>query len=126
MNETQNSLAEPTKSEVKFADALAAVSSASVVALFVLYISGFVIWNAHLNVFGVSPRSLFQLEFISAALCYFVVVSALAVPPGALFLDFIGKGEIKDRHHSMAVCMIWVFIIQALQTALSRDIRDRS
>jgi hypothetical protein len=57
----------------------------AVLAAFVLYAFGFVIWHGYLGQYGVGPPSFWKIEFFSAALCYFTVVIAISLP-AALFL----------------------------------------
>src|SRR4051812_41455695 len=42
----------------------------TVLAVFILYVIGFVVWHSYLADFGVSSVAFLQTEYLSAAFCY--------------------------------------------------------
>lgn len=96
--------------------ALTTITKFGVFGLFSLYICGFIIWNAHLSLFGVSPQSFLQLEFLSASICFLVVTGVIAIPPAAILATAFSNEKTTTNTESIfkAMAIIWFLIIEAI------------
>jgi hypothetical protein len=86
--------AEPTVSEKRAQQEptswIAEVPKFTFAAVFVLYTFGYVIWNAHLARYGVSPPGLWKIEFFSASLCFFAIVLSISLPFALMWSRILG------------------------------------
>lgn len=87
-------------------------------ATFVLYFIGFMVWHFYLANYGVAAIGFLQIEYISAAFCFLFIFFSLSVPP-FLFLNIFGKtaltnGGILNFHNwdktFAYVLMVWYFL----------------
>ena len=63
---------------------------------FGMYVFGFLIWHSYLAQFGMSPPSVWKLEFLSASICYFALALGISFPP-ALLLARVPLGALRHR-----------------------------
>ncbi|MBI3850104.1 MAG: hypothetical protein HY298_07425 [Verrucomicrobia bacterium] len=91
----------PTTPEPKFEPQklLSEVTKYTVLAAFVLYSIGFLVWQSYLSQYGVTAIGFLKAEYISAAFCYLFVLITLGGPT-AVFCDRWrtwrqGKGDDK-------------------------------
>ena len=97
----------------KYVHDAAEASKLAILALFSLYVIGFVIWHTHLARFGVFPAGLVQLEFLSAALCYLFLVACLALPPAVILRRLLNKK--LSGFPFRVFCLSWCGILFATE-----------
>jgi hypothetical protein len=68
-----------------FSSILSQATQYTVLAAFILYATGFIIWHAFLGTYGVSPLNFVETEYFSAAIIYIAVTVSLGLPPALLF-----------------------------------------
>ena len=85
MEETSKNNPQPNASIIaiplaKVAQAAGLVPLVTFAGAFLLYVFGFIIWNAYLSKFGLSASNLNTLDYFSAALSFLVYCAAVGAP----------------------------------------------
>src|SRR4051794_22789998 len=95
-NETKTDQAAPSTDQSPVDGLLTAGLKYSVLVGFALYGIGFVIWYAFLGQNGLYPRSIQQIEYFGAALCYVSFVAVLGAPMAFLLRISSNKDSSKE------------------------------
>jgi hypothetical protein len=72
---------------------------------FCIYAAGFVIWHAFLGQYGISTSGNLQVECLSAAACYVVILLCFMLPPA--LISKATKPENKEGWSIYAIVMAW-------------------
>ena len=80
----------------------------TVFVVFVLYVIGFVIWHSYLGGYGVTAHGLLRTEFISAAICYLLILVAFA---GPAMLAFHNATHPKEEGTYEAIFVVWALLL---------------
>jgi hypothetical protein len=86
-----------------------------VIAVFIIYSMGFVIWHSYLGQYGITPHGLLRTEFLSASLCYLMLMIGFAIP-GALLLDNSPTASVKSTQALDALFLIWGVALMRLNS----------
>lgn len=94
---------------------LSEASKYAVLAVFVLYSIGFLIWHSYLANFCVSSVGFLQAEYFSAALCYLIMLAPFTLPSGLLFERLLDP-EKKSKAATISVTMVILVSMGLIQT----------
>src|SRR5437016_13436115 len=95
----------------------------TVLGIFVLYSLGYLIWHSYLGEYGVSSIGFLQTEYLSAAFCYLMLLTVIAVPPAALLEHWRSgwqsnsKQTTRDAGSLYVIICIWYSLCQWLKAA---------
>ncbi|MFA6560970.1 MAG: hypothetical protein WCV00_03570 [Verrucomicrobiia bacterium] len=99
---------------------IAELGGLSVIAAFILYAVGFLIWNAHLAQYGIITVGILRVEFLSAALVYLIIVFSFAGPAAILIDTYAVEKEDSllkiPPFQTWILFSIWVVVIQKTET----------
>ena len=94
----------------------------TVLAVFVLYSLGFIIWHSYLGSYGLSSVEFLQTEYLSAAFCYLFVLCGFALPPAILFERWISKNKKEEYSHTIPdLIFIWYLFSTRLLSSFFPD-----
>lgn len=86
------------------------------VIAFVCYATGYIIWHSYLGQYGFSPAiGLWQVEFLSAAFCYFLLFVSFAAPPALLFFSFVRRRQLQKQTF-VAFVIVWTYILLRVES----------
>jgi hypothetical protein len=97
----------PTEMKSDLAKFFGEATKYTVFAAFGLYVIGFVIWHSYLSTYSVSSVDLFQTEYFSAALSYFLLIACFAVPPLVIWERWLTEDE---KHPMSYLAYVWYLI----------------
>ena len=121
-NDAKSEKANPGEnSQQSLSQVLQSLANYSVIAVFCLYVVGFIIWHSHLRRFHAYPSNLLQLEFLSAALCYVVTISLFAVPAACLFHLWHGDlflAQPSRKEFISQIFLVWVAVLVAVRLSV--------
>jgi len=78
----------PLVGNSKWMELLTEGTKLTVLAAFILYALGFIIWHSYLAKYGAAPVEFLRSEYFSAALCYVAMVITFGFPVVVLFKRF--------------------------------------
>jgi len=86
----------------------------TVLVIAVLYAMGFIIWHSFLGTYGVSSIGFLQAEYLSAAICYILLVACFTMPL-AVLLDHLLKPRDPSKPGSTLSYLISVWYLITIQ-----------
>lgn len=88
---------------------LVEISQYAILALFIMYALGFIIWRSYLASYGISSVGFFQVEYISAAMCYLVIIFVFSICPCALLNLIISEsnGQPIKKESALQLFILW-------------------
>ncbi len=113
--------AQGAKSPTDFGTLFSEATKYTVFAVFALYSIGFLVWHAYLSKFGITSVGFLQTEYLSAAICFLMLMVAFGLPPALLYERWIkrnqsGKKTVFD--FAFVVMLAWIVMWWLFAAAL--------